>query len=70
MKRLRDRARREGVSVAELVRRSVDQWLDEGAEQRSRQYERAAALVGAFADRDRARDVSRRHDHYLDESYE
>jgi len=69
-KRLRERARREGVSLAEAVRRSVDHWLDEGAHQRTRQYERAAGLIGAFADRDQASDLSRRHDEYLSESYE
>jgi hypothetical protein len=33
-------------------------------------YDRAARLVGRFPDRRGARDLSTRHDSYLDEAYE
>lgn len=69
-RRLRAIARREGVSVAELVRRSVDRALDEEANQRGASYQRAARVVGAFHDRERATDVSRKHDDYLRDAFE
>ena len=67
-RRLRAAARREGVSLSELVRRSVDRLLtDRGADRRTR-YARAAELVGRLVDPDGSTDLSRRHDDYLDES--
>lgn len=69
-RRLRTRAHREGVSVAELVRQSVARLLDDRNRQPSTQYERARRLVGAFADREGAKDVSRHCDEYLRQSYE
>lgn len=69
-RRLRAIARRQGVSVAELVRQSVDRVLADESTNPAVQYERAAKLVGAFADRERATDLSRRHDDHLREAYE
>ena len=69
-RRLRTLARQQDVSVARLIRQSVDRLLDDTARRPAARYERAAKLVGAFSDRDRAKDVGRRHDAYLDESYE
>ena len=69
-RKLRTIARREGISVAELVRRSVDRALREEANAPSARYERAARLVGTFRDRERATDVSRRHDDYLTDAFE
>ncbi len=67
-RRLRRRARAEGISLAELVRRSVDAALAAEAPSRAPLYDRAAALVGHFHDPDAATDLSRRHDDYLLES--
>ena len=63
-------ARRKGISVAALVRQSVDRVLLDESRQPAAQYERAATLVGAFADREGAKDLSRRHDDHLRETYE
>jgi hypothetical protein len=63
---LRKLAQRCGVSVAELVRRGVDQVLASGpsggADHKKR---KAIAAAGRF--RSGRRDVSVRHDHYLSE---
>lgn len=69
-RRLRTVAHRQGVSVAELVRQSVDRLLEDETCKPATQYERARKLVGAFTDREGAKDPSRRHDDYLRESYE
>jgi hypothetical protein len=69
-RKLRTIARREGISVAELVRRSVDRALSEEASRPGARYERAARLVGAFHDRDSATEISRRHDEYLRDAFE
>ena len=66
MRRLRRRARSEGVSVAELVRRLVERGIGEEAPGRQALYHRAARVVGAFRDREGASDVAERHDEYLD----
>lgn len=63
-RRLRALAREEGVSLAEMVRRAVEGYLQEkengGFAERA---ERALAAVGRFASG--LRDVSQEHDHYL-----
>jgi len=69
-RKLRRAARREGVSVAEAIRRLVDRGLTDDAADRARLYERAAETVGRFRDRRGAKDVSEEHDAYLDEAFE
>ncbi len=69
-RRLRTIARRQGISVSELVRQSVDRVLQDESRQPAAQYERAARLIGAFPDREGAKDLSRRHDDHLRETYE
>ena len=69
-RRLRTQARDRGLSLAELIRRCVDRGLADDMPDRASLYERAARLVGRFHDRQRARDVSSKHDRYLDESFE
>jgi len=63
-RRLRALAREEGVSLAEMVRRTVEGYLQEkengGFAERA---ERALAAVGRFASG--LRDVSQEHDRYL-----
>ena len=67
---LKRMASREGVSMAEVIRRAVDAKIRAGAagevpwEERVR---RALAAMGKF--HSGLKDVSRRHDHYLAETY-
>jgi hypothetical protein len=69
-RQLRARARERGLSLAEVIRRYVEKGLAEEAPDRTELYARAAQLVGRFRDRRGARDVSARHDEYLDEAFE
>jgi hypothetical protein len=69
-RRLRAEARERGVSLAEVIRRYVDKGLSDDLSDRAGLYERAARLVGGFRDRRGARDVSSKHDRYLDEAFE
>ena len=66
---LRAAARREGISVAEVVRRCVVQFFRDERPSRKVLYDRAAALVGTFEDPEGATDLSERHDAYLDGTY-
>jgi len=67
---LRAMARREGVSMAEIVRRCIDTTLQGRNADAGRKYEAARKVVGRFVDRSGARDISARHDDYLDEAFE
>lgn len=69
-RRLRRLASREGVSMAEMVRQSIDRLLNDEARHPAARYRRAAALIGAFPDRDGAKDLSRHHDEYIGQSDE
>jgi hypothetical protein len=69
-RRLRAEARERGISLAEVIRQYVDRGLAAEAPRREALYERAARLVGRYRDRRGARDVSRKHDQYLDEAFE
>lgn len=69
-RRLRALARREGISVAELVRRSVDDLLARRRAEPQDLYARAGELVGAVGDPAGPRDWAREHDRYFDESLE
>lgn len=62
-------ARREGVSMAEMIRRALDRLLAEEEPARVRHWADAAALVGAFADREGDERVAARHDAHLDAAY-
>ena len=67
-KQLKRLAAKKGVSVAEVIRKSVDETLRrENMPDEEELRRRAMALVGAFrSDKD---DVSIRHDDYLAEAY-
>jgi hypothetical protein len=67
-RRLRRLAQRDGISLAEAIRRCIDA-APSGGPDRSQAYAVARTIVGAFQDRDRARDVSRRHDDYLSDAF-
>ena len=69
-RRLRARAREEGVSLAETIRRLVDRGLEEDVADRAALYARAARAIGRFPDQRGARDLAEHHDDYLDEGYE
>ena len=65
---LRAASRREGVSVAEVVRRCVVRYFRDERPGRSDLYARAARLTGTFKDPQGATDLSAHHDAYLDET--
>lgn len=69
-RRVRARARERGMSLAGLIRRYVERGLAEDAPDRAALYDRAAGVVGRFGNRRCARDISSRHDTYLDEAFE
>lgn len=63
--KLKGLAAREGVSMAELIRRSIDDHLARvGSEDRRK---RALSAVGGY--RSGKRDIAERHDDYLDDAY-
>jgi len=68
--KLRAAARRDGISLAEAIRRLVDRGLAETGKDRARRYARGAKVVGKFRDRRGASDVATRHDAHLDEALE
>ena len=67
-RRLRAQARERGLSLAEIIRRYVEKGLSDDASDRGGLYDRAARVIGRFRDRRSARDVSSKHDRYLDEA--
>ena len=69
-RRVRRVAEEEGVSMAEVIRRCLDQVLKSGEPDRSALYSRAEAVVGQFEDGCGAPDLARKHDDYLATSFE
>jgi len=69
-RKLKAAARRDGISLAEAIRRLVDRGLAEAGTDRAQRYERGAKVLGKFRDRRGARDVATQHDAYLDEAFE
>jgi hypothetical protein len=67
--RLRQAARRSGISTAEVIRRSVDRYLEQEAASPPGGATRLTALeiVGRWSSG--LSDISERHDDYLDEAY-
>ena len=68
--KLRRAARAQGVSLAEIVRRCIDRAIEQEIPGRRDDYARASRLVGAFQDREGARDVSAQHDAHLERAME
>jgi hypothetical protein len=62
--RLRQAARRSGISTAEVIRRSVDRYLEQEA---ASPPGGALEIVGRWSSG--LSDISERHDDYLDEAY-
>jgi hypothetical protein len=65
--RLRELARRSGVSTAEVIRRSVDRYLEQDAAAPSGTRLAMLEVIGRW--RSGFTDISERHDDYLDEAY-
>jgi len=63
-RRLKAVARQQGVSMAEVIRRCVDETLVQPDRRRVR-FERALAVAGRFREKEGRRDVAARHDDYL-----
>jgi hypothetical protein len=63
--RLREAAAAQGRSMADLIRQSVDSWLDTSPATRDRSAQREAAIAIAGRHRSRLGDLAKRHDHYL-----
>jgi hypothetical protein len=68
-RRLRRRARQDGVSMSAVIRRFLDHGLVEATGDRSDLYRNASGLVGGFPDRERAKDLASEHDRHLDEAF-
>jgi hypothetical protein len=69
MRRLREIAKREGVSVAEVVRRCVERRLADDRPTLDELYDRALRSAGSLRDPEGARDLSTHHDKYLEEGW-
>jgi post-segregation antitoxin (ccd killing protein) len=68
-RQLKRRARQLGVSVSEVIRRSVDAALDREADGPDPRVRRALAAAGRYADSAGARQTARDHDAALDEAF-
>jgi hypothetical protein len=68
-RRLQSEARRSGRSVAEVIRRSVDRYLEHESGPESGAVTRLSALQVSGLFHSGESDVSARHDDYLDEAY-
>jgi hypothetical protein len=64
-RKLRRRARQDGISLSEMIRRCVDRELQDQTTDRSALYRRAGLLVGAFSDREGRKNLASRHDDHL-----
>ncbi len=67
-RKLRAMAREQGVSLAEMIRRCIEQSLAGPSPGRVEQYARAAELIGRFVDPMGVTDLSVGHDRYLEEA--
>ena len=70
VRHVRRLAEEQGVSMAEVIRRCLDQALKSGQPDRSALYSRAESVVGQFKDRSGVRDLARSHDANLATSFE
>ena len=68
-RRLRRRAKQQGISMSAMIRRCLDQGLGDETGDRSGLYRQAALLIGRFPDRKRAKDLATGHDRYLEEAF-
>lgn len=67
-RKLKRIAERKGISVAEVIRRSIDiAMISEDIPNREEMKKRARSIFGKY--RDNASDVSENHDNYLSEAF-
>ncbi len=67
---IRSVAKRRGITMAEFIRRAVDDALARDEQQRRGRWERMSAVIGACSDIEGARDVAVSHDDYLEGAHE
>ena len=68
-RKLRRKAKQQGVSMSAMIRRCLDSGLDDQGADRAGLYERAGLLVGRFPDRKGARDLAANHDRHLEDAF-
>ena len=67
--RLKEIGAQQAVSMAELIRQAIDQWLlTQGSLSRAERKRRALAVAGRF--RSEVTDLSEAHDRYLAEAFQ
>ncbi len=69
LRRLREQARRQGASVAAVVRQLVARGLEAEVSSLDARYRQAMAFVGSIHEPTGATDVATRHDDYLEEAF-
>ena len=67
-RRVRDAARRKGVSIAELIRRALDDALAESERQQQPLAERALSVIGCV--NSGLGDLAANHDDYLTDAFQ
>ena len=70
LRRLRDRAHRQGESVAAVVRELVARGLETDEDGLDSRYRQAMTFVGSIHDPSGATDIATRHDEYLEEAFQ
>ena len=66
--RIKNIATQEQVSMAEIIRRAVDHWLETAAPMsREERWQRSMAVIGKYSSG--LTDLSENHDEYLAEGY-
>ena len=68
-RKLKRIAAEEGLSISEIIRRSLDHVFARGGSSRQEAYARAAEVLGRFEDIEGATDLSQHHDQYLEDGY-
>lgn len=68
-RKLRRRAKQQGISMSAMIRQCLDQGLGDESSDRAAAYRRAALLVGRFPDSERATDLATGHDRYLEKAF-
>lgn len=67
---VREIAQREQISMAEVIRRCIDDSLQKKRPDRAEAYRRALTFVGSCRDLEDVSDMAVNHDRYLDEAFE
>lgn len=70
MRKLRTKAREQGISLAEVIRQCVDSALANEGHDRAELYERARRIIGCFPDKKGTTDLALEHNRYLEKAFE